>query len=94
MKLSPSEIIGQVACVTGVTAASITGKRKTHAVVCARILTIESIRRAWPQFSLLELAYAVGRNHHRTASHALLNFKKFTASNPHFRAHAAELNLL
>lgn len=94
MKLSPSEIIGQVACVTGVPAAAITGPRRTNAVTLARFLCIAAIRKAWPHFSLSELAASVGRSDHGTAIHSLRQFQNLADQDPTFRAQAAELNLL
>ena len=94
MTPSPSEIIGQVACVTGVTAAAITGKRRTKAVVFSRFLAIAAIRQTWPQFSLSELAAAVGRDSHGTATNALAQFEVLKRDDPTFRRLAIQLNLL
>lgn len=93
MKLSPGEIIGQVACATGVTAAAITGNRRTNAIVFARFLAIAAIRQAWPQFSLEELSNAVGRRDHGTAINALRQFENLSTTDPEFLSYATQLHL-
>jgi chromosomal replication initiation ATPase DnaA len=94
MPLSPGEIIGQVACITGVPVGSIQGKRRTRAVTEARFLVIAAISKRYPWWSGQELAGAISREDPGTAYHAIKRFKTLIVTNPHFQAMAREMDLI
>lgn len=94
MRLSPSEIIGQVACVSGVTAPAITGGRRTSAVCRARFLAVAAIHEVWPWFSMYELAAAVGRGDHGTAVNAIRQTQRLMSTDTEFRAQAEALGIV
>ncbi len=94
MPLSPEEIIGQVACITGIPVGSIKGKRRTRATAEARFLAVAAIKQRYPWWSGQELASAISREDPGTAYHALKRFKNLIATQPHFQAMAREMNLI
>jgi chromosomal replication initiation ATPase DnaA len=90
---SIQEIIGDVACATGVPAPAITGSTKTRPVVSARYLAIAAIRLAFPCYSQAIIALAFERTCPSTITKALQRYCNLYEKNREFRTIARELNL-
>lgn len=90
---SIQEIIGEVACATGVPAPAITGKRKTRDIIRARFLAYAAARVAYPRYSLDLLALAFERLCHGTMINAFRRYSDLYERDQEFRAIARELNL-
>ena len=69
--MTTKQILEIVADVTGVPVASITGRRRTDRVSCARHLAVASIRHNDPRLSLQETAEAVGKSCHGTTVNSM-----------------------
>lgn len=90
---TPSEIIGLVACVTGVPAPAITGRRRTNQVVWARFLTVAKLRQTFTWWSLTEIGHEIGRDH-GSITHALKQYRRLIMQETAFRSFATELGLI
>jgi chromosomal replication initiation ATPase DnaA len=93
MSLSPYQLIGEVACITGVPTGIITGRRRTRAVSRARHLVIAAVHHHHPHLSLRDLSSIVRRSCHGTAAHSLQAHRKLAAADPAYQSHAAELGI-
>ena len=90
---SIQEIIGEVACATGVPAPAITGRTRTNPVVSARYLAIAAIRIAFPGYSQGIIALAFERTCPSTITKAIRRYADLYETNREFRTIARELNL-
>jgi chromosomal replication initiation ATPase DnaA len=90
--MSPETIIGEVACITGIPVAAITGRTRTTATVHARFLAIAAVRQAFAWWSLTDIGHAFHRDH-GTITHALTRHRDLLSSDPAYQQHATELKL-
>lgn len=90
---SIQEIIGEVACATGVPAPAITGSSKTKPVARARYLAIAAIRCACPHYNQSIIAMAFERTCRSTISKAGQRYADLYHTNREFRTLARQLNL-
>ncbi len=84
--MTKDQIIEAVATATGISAAVITGPRRTRNAAFARFTVIGLLREAKPHWTLQELALAVGAADHGTAIHALRRCKELS-TDPLFAGH-------
>jgi chromosomal replication initiation ATPase DnaA len=80
--MSPETIIAEVAQITGVPVAAITGRRRTRRVCYARFLAVHAIHQAGQWLSLCEIAEALRRRDHGTISHALARHLQLLSTEP------------
>lgn len=88
--MSPEEIIGEVATITGVPAPAITGRRRTVRVVRARYLAIAAIQGAYSDWSLQTLG-ALFRRDHTTVIHARRAHVTLLHSDPSYQSLARQV---
>lgn len=67
--MSPEEIIGEVALISGIPAPAITGRRRTNRIARARYLAIAAIQSAYSDYTL-ETVGEIFRRDHNTIAHA------------------------
>lgn len=84
--LAISDILSEVALVTGVPVSAITGRRRTRGVVWARFLAIAAIRENFTWWSWEEIAAATGRADHGSAIHAVQRYQFLLKTDPEFRS--------
>lgn len=82
--MTPEQIIREVAAVTRLLPAQITGPRRTNRICRARFLAIAAIRHAFPRFTLKDIADAIGRKDHCTISHAERAHRKLMKKDPSY----------
>lgn len=88
--MSPETIISEVALLTGVPVAAITGRSRTATVVQARFLAIAAIREAFAWWPLDDLA-AVFHRTRGSMVNALTRHPHFIHLDPEYATHHAAL---
>lgn len=88
--MSPEEIIGEVAAVTGVPAPAITGRRRSVRVTRARFLCIAAIQSAHRDWSLQAVGALFNRGH-GTMAHAQIRHCQLLRTDRHYQALAKQV---
>ena len=89
--MTPEEIIGEVALVTGVPAPAITGRRRNKYIVHARFLAMAAVREAFGWWSLQMTADFFHREDHGTIINARARHLELLKTDPIYKAHATQI---
>lgn len=82
--MSPEEIIGEVAIITGVPAPTITGRRRTVPASRARFLAIAAIRGAHSTLTLQAVGDLFSRNH-GSIIHSIVRHRDLLKTEPAYQ---------
>lgn len=91
--MTPADIIAEVALVTGVPVAAITGRHRSTRIVQARFLAIAACRQAYDWWTLESTAEEFNRRNHCTIINARARHLELLKTDPLYKSHATRICL-
>jgi chromosomal replication initiation ATPase DnaA len=89
--MTPEDIIGEVALVTGIPAPAIMSRRRTMSVCQARFIAIAAIRQEFPWWSLESTAAFFRRREHCTIINARKRHRDLLQTDSNYKALATQV---